>query len=104
MFCRLLKLFDNRFDSNYHYVVPELSGDTDFKLVTNKAVEEHKEAKALGITTRPVILGPVSYLFLSKAAKDAKPGFHRCHSFATLDGAQGGWCRMGTSRRAYPCP
>jgi 5-methyltetrahydropteroyltriglutamate--homocysteine methyltransferase len=52
-----------------------LSEDTEFKLVTNKAVEEYKEAKAAGVTTRPVILGPISYLFLGKAAKEAKPGF-----------------------------
>jgi 5-methyltetrahydropteroyltriglutamate--homocysteine methyltransferase len=64
-----------RFDSNYHFVVPELSEETDFKLNFNKAVEEFNEAKAAGIQTRPVVLGPVSYLALSKAAKDAKPGF-----------------------------
>jgi 5-methyltetrahydropteroyltriglutamate--homocysteine methyltransferase len=63
------------FDSNYHFVVPELSEETDFKLNFNKAVEEFNEAKAAGIQTRPVVLGPVSYLALSKAAKEAKPGF-----------------------------
>ncbi|KAF5333264.1 hypothetical protein D9611_002417 [Ephemerocybe angulata] len=63
------------FDSNYHFVVPEFSEETDFKLNFNKAVEEFKEAKALGITTRPVVLGPVSFLVLGKAAKEAKPGF-----------------------------
>lgn len=41
----------------------------------NKAVEEFNEAKAAGIQTRPVVLGPVSYLALSKAAKEAGPGF-----------------------------
>ena len=64
-----------RFDSNYHYVVPELSSSTEFKLLFNKAVEEFKEAKALGVETRPVILGPISYLVLSKAGRDAAPGF-----------------------------
>ncbi|KAG6856346.1 hypothetical protein H0H87_005464 [Tephrocybe sp. NHM501043] len=63
------------FDSNYHFVVPEFSEETDFKLVFNKAVEEFKEAQAAGIATRPVVLGPVSFLVLGKAAKDAKPGF-----------------------------
>jgi hypothetical protein len=43
--------FPRGFDSNYHYVVPE---ETDFKLNFNKAVEEYKEAKAVGIDTRPV--------------------------------------------------
>ncbi|PCH41101.1 5-methyltetrahydropteroyltriglutamate-homocysteine S-methyltransferase [Wolfiporia cocos MD-104 SS10] len=63
------------FDSNYHFVVPEFSDETDFKLNFNKALEEYNEAKALGIATRPVVLGPVSFLALGKAAKDAKPGF-----------------------------
>ncbi|KZT20405.1 cobalamin-independent methionine synthase [Neolentinus lepideus HHB14362 ss-1] len=63
------------FDSNYHFVVPELSDETDFKLNFNKAVEEYNEAKALGIETRPVVLGPVSYLVLGKPAREAKPGF-----------------------------
>jgi 5-methyltetrahydropteroyltriglutamate--homocysteine methyltransferase len=63
------------FDSNYHYVVPEFSEETDFKLNFNKAVEEFVEAKAAGITTRPVVLGPISFLVLGKAAKGSKTGF-----------------------------
>ncbi|KAG6873735.1 hypothetical protein C0995_011554 [Termitomyces sp. Mi166 len=63
------------FDSNYHFVVPEFSEDTDFQLNFNKALEEYKEAKAAGVTTRPVVLGPISFLVLGKAAKGAKPGF-----------------------------
>ncbi|EJD48623.1 cobalamin-independent methionine synthase [Auricularia subglabra TFB-10046 SS5] len=63
------------FDSNYHYVVPEISDETDFKLKNNHALDQYKEAKALGIETRPVVLGPISYLVLSKAAKGAKAGF-----------------------------
>ncbi|KAN0097502.1 Cobalamin-independent synthase, Catalytic domain containing protein [Tylopilus felleus] len=63
------------FDSNYHYVVPELSEVTDFKLLYNKALEEYNEAKGLGITTRPVVLGPISYLVLGKAAKEASANF-----------------------------
>ena len=65
----------DRFDSNYHYVVPEFYEETDFRLNFNKAVEEFVEAKAAGIMTRPVVLGPVSYLVLGKAAKEAQPGF-----------------------------
>lgn len=64
-----------RFDSNYHFVVPEVSGETEFKLNFNKFAEEFNEAKAIGIITRPVVLGPVSFLALSKAAKEAEPGF-----------------------------
>lgn len=62
------------FDSNYHYVRPTFSHSTDFKLNTAagvKPVDEFNEAKALGIQTRPVILGPVSYLYLGKADKDS---------------------------------
>jgi 5-methyltetrahydropteroyltriglutamate--homocysteine S-methyltransferase len=64
-----------RFDSNYHYVVPEFSDAVEFKLNYNKAVEEYKEAKAAGVTTRPVVLGPISFLVLGKNSKDAAPGF-----------------------------
>jgi 5-methyltetrahydropteroyltriglutamate--homocysteine methyltransferase len=63
------------FDSNYHYVVPEFSQETEFKLNFNKALEEYQEAQTSGITTRPVILGPVSFLVLGKAAKGSPIGF-----------------------------
>ncbi|TDL29545.1 cobalamin-independent methionine synthase [Rickenella mellea] len=63
------------FDSNYHYVVPEFSEATDFKLNFNKAVEEFNEAKAVGVVTRPVVLGPISFLVLGKAGRDASAGF-----------------------------
>jgi 5-methyltetrahydropteroyltriglutamate--homocysteine methyltransferase len=54
------------FDTNYHYIVPELTADTAFALSTTKAVDEFKEAKYLGITTRPVLVGPVTFLKLAK--------------------------------------
>ncbi|KAG8818793.1 methionine-synthesizing 5- methyltetrahydropteroyltriglutamate--homocysteine methyltransferase [Serendipita sp. 401] len=63
------------FDSNYHYVVPELSEKTEFKLNYNKALNEYKEAKALGITTRPVVLGPLAFLILAKPGREASPNF-----------------------------
>ncbi|KAK8197539.1 cobalamin-independent synthase [Phyllosticta capitalensis] len=56
------------FDSNYHYVKPTLQDNQTFKLAANpKPVAEFLEAKEAGITTRPVILGPVSFLALGKA-------------------------------------
>ncbi|KAK9480096.1 cobalamin-independent synthase [Lipomyces japonicus] len=58
------------FDSNYHYVRPTFSKNVEFKLNSNKPVDEFLEAKALGIHTRPVLVGPVSYLFLGKPDKD----------------------------------
>lgn len=55
------------FDTNYHYLVPEFTADQSFRLGSLKPVREYEEAKALGIETRPVLLGPVSYLLLGKA-------------------------------------
>lgn len=56
------------FDSNYHYVKPTLQDNQTFKLSANpKAVAEFLEAKEAGIRTRPVLVGPVSFLHLGKA-------------------------------------
>src|SRR6058998_1118093 len=54
------------FDTNYHYIVPEFEPGQAFRLASNKPVEEFREAKSLGISTRPVLLGPVSFLLLGK--------------------------------------
>lgn len=54
------------FDTNYHYIVPEFTKEQQFSLFYNKALEEYKEAKALGIETKPVIIGPISFLLLGK--------------------------------------
>ncbi len=54
------------FDTNYHYMVPELEPDQDFTLASTKPVDEFREALAIGYKTRPVILGPISFLKLSK--------------------------------------
>ncbi|KAJ2713799.1 methionine-synthesizing 5- methyltetrahydropteroyltriglutamate--homocysteine methyltransferase, partial [Coemansia spiralis] len=59
------------FDTNYHYMVPEIADGQVFALGTTKVVDEFNEAKALGYAARPVVLGPVSLLALSKAAKGA---------------------------------
>ena len=58
------------FDTNYHYIVPEFHSDQTFKLSSHKARDEFNEAKALGIHTRPVLIGPVTYLMLGKAKDD----------------------------------
>ncbi|KAG9451870.1 hypothetical protein H6P81_004774 [Aristolochia fimbriata] len=63
------------FDTNYHYIVPELGPDIDFSYASRKAVTEYKEAKELGIETVPVLIGPVSYLLLSKRAKGVEKSF-----------------------------
>lgn len=54
------------FDTNYHYIVPELVPDQKFKFSSKKIIDEFLEAKAAGIHTRPVLISPVSYLLLSK--------------------------------------
>ena len=55
------------FDTNYHYMVPEFSKDQSFTLSSTKPVDEYKEAKALGYQTRPVLVGPVTFLKLGKS-------------------------------------
>lgn len=55
------------FDTNYHYIVPEFYEGQEFRLASRKPIDEFKEAKALGIHTRPVLIGPVTYLSLGKA-------------------------------------
>ncbi|WP_447750291.1 5-methyltetrahydropteroyltriglutamate--homocysteine S-methyltransferase [Sphingopyxis fribergensis] len=54
------------FDTNYHFMVPELTAGQRFKIASTKIFDEFEEAKALGYATRPVLLGPVSYLMLAK--------------------------------------
>ncbi len=62
------------FDTNYHYIVPEFYKDQSFELHDKKFLNEFLEAKQLGITTKPVLLGPVSFLLLGKEKED---GFNR---------------------------
>ncbi|MGI5441656.1 5-methyltetrahydropteroyltriglutamate--homocysteine S-methyltransferase [Streptomyces shenzhenensis] len=63
------------FDTNYHYLVPELGPDTVFTADPAKQVGELAEALALGLTARPVLVGPVTYLLLAKPAPGVPAGF-----------------------------
>ncbi|MCA6091215.1 5-methyltetrahydropteroyltriglutamate--homocysteine S-methyltransferase [Streptomyces sp. SCA3-4] len=63
------------FDTNYHYLVPELGPDTVFSADSGKQVAELTEALALGLAARPVLVGPVTYLLLAKPAPDVAAGF-----------------------------
>jgi 5-methyltetrahydropteroyltriglutamate--homocysteine methyltransferase len=66
------------FDTNYHYLVPELGPATSFRLAAApEPLAELAEARALGIATRPVLLGPVTFLLLGKPAPGVDPGFDR---------------------------
>lgn len=62
------------FDTNYHYIVPELDPEQAFRLDPTKIMAELTEAQALGIAARPVIPGPVTFLKLSKFAGEAPAG------------------------------
>jgi len=55
------------FDTNYHYMVPEFTRGQAFALSSTKPIDEYKEARALGIETRPVLVGPVTFLKLGKS-------------------------------------
>ena len=64
------------FDTNYHYLVPEIGPATAFRFADDRAVREVAEGLAEGVLTRPVLVGPVTFLLLAKAAPDAPDGFH----------------------------
>lgn len=54
------------FDTNYHYIVPEFTADTEFKLDASILLEQIAEAQKAGIKAKPVIIGPITYLWLGK--------------------------------------
>lgn len=62
------------YDTNYHYLVPEFTKNQTFSLSSDKIFNEFDEAKSAGILTKPVLLGPVSYLLLGK---EKEADFHR---------------------------
>ncbi|MCK0165061.1 5-methyltetrahydropteroyltriglutamate--homocysteine S-methyltransferase [Marinobacter sp. S6332] len=59
------------FDTNYHYIVPEFDAGTSFSLNADRILEQLAEARAQGINAKPVIIGPVTYLWLGKAKDDS---------------------------------
>lgn len=66
------------FNTNYHYIVPELSDDTEIKLQqNNKVIAEYNEAKKLGIQTVPTVIGPYTFLHLATYT-----GGKKAHDFA----------------------
>jgi 5-methyltetrahydropteroyltriglutamate--homocysteine methyltransferase len=54
------------FDTNYHYIVPELSAESQFRLDATRIVAHLREARAQGVKAKPVVIGPVTYLWASK--------------------------------------
>ena len=69
------------FDTNYHYIVPEFYKNQKFWLSNLKLIDEFLEAKQLGIITKPVLVGPVSFLLLGK---EKEPGFDRIDLLESL--------------------
>ncbi|MCB7135872.1 5-methyltetrahydropteroyltriglutamate--homocysteine S-methyltransferase [Cellulosimicrobium marinum] len=63
------------FDTNYHYLVPEIGPDTPIRFADDAVVRQFVEAKEAGVVTRPVVVGPVTFLALSKAADAAPAGY-----------------------------
>ena len=90
------------FDTNYHYIVPEIDKDQVFRFASTKVIDEFVEAKEAGIHTRPVLLGPVSYLLLSKSSSpdgvslDALPGLISVYAeiLQRLSAAGADWVQM----------
>lgn len=72
------------FDTNYHYLVPEIGPDTKFELNAAKLFGELKEAQALGIPARPVVVGPVTFLALSKPIDGAAAPIERLDEVVAL--------------------
>jgi 5-methyltetrahydropteroyltriglutamate--homocysteine methyltransferase len=63
------------FDTNYHYLVPEIGPETRFALTSDRFARQVAEARADGFVTRPVVVGPVTFLALAKATDAAPAGF-----------------------------
>ncbi|MDP7705600.1 5-methyltetrahydropteroyltriglutamate--homocysteine S-methyltransferase [Mycobacterium sp. TY815] len=72
------------FDTNYHYLVPEIGPATRFSLHPDKVLSELKEAQEQGIPARPVIIGPVTFLLLSKAVDGGSPPVERLQELVPI--------------------
>lgn len=73
------------FDTNYHYIVPEFSASTDFELNPERLLAQIEEAKQQGVNFKPVIIGPVSYLWLGKSKGHAVKTGGQDERLALLD-------------------
>ncbi len=89
------------FDTNYHYLVPEFSAETQFELNAERLLAQFREALQHGYQAKPVLLGPVSYLWLGKAKDDSSkldllayllPVYEQC--LTTLAEAGADWVQI----------
>ncbi|MGV8977219.1 MAG: 5-methyltetrahydropteroyltriglutamate--homocysteine S-methyltransferase [Cellulomonas sp.] len=72
------------FDTNYHYLVPEIGPETTFRYASDRPVREFAEGLADGVLTRPVLVGPVTYLALAKPTEGSPDGFEPLDRLADL--------------------
>jgi 5-methyltetrahydropteroyltriglutamate--homocysteine methyltransferase len=72
------------FDTNYHYLVPEIEPATKFSLNPEKVLSELKEALAQGIPARPVVIGPITFLLLSKAVNGGRAPIERLEELVPI--------------------
>ncbi|MGC0272154.1 5-methyltetrahydropteroyltriglutamate--homocysteine S-methyltransferase [Pseudactinotalea sp. Z1739] len=79
------------FDSNYHYLVPEIGPETAFDLVETPSVAAFTEAAEDGVITRPVLVGPITFLLLSKASEAAPDGFNPLDRIDDLTAVYARW-------------
>lgn len=61
------------FDTNYHYIVPEVTADSQFELNPQRLLQQLKQARRQGISAKPVIIGPLTYLALAKSKDGSEP-------------------------------
>lgn len=61
------------FDTNYHYIVPELDAETDFSLNSERLLAQVREAQSQGVAVKPVVIGPLTYLSLGKVSDNTDP-------------------------------
>ena len=59
------------FDTNYHYIVPEFTAKTEFSLDASRLLDQIDQARQLDVKAKPVIIGPVTYLWLGKAKDES---------------------------------
>ncbi|HEX7589385.1 MAG TPA: 5-methyltetrahydropteroyltriglutamate--homocysteine S-methyltransferase, partial [Demequinaceae bacterium] len=72
------------FDSNYHFLVPEIGPETTFELGSIRWIDEFVEARNAGFLTRPVVTGPLTFLYLAKPSDEAPRGFRPIDRLADL--------------------
>ncbi|MEK8090704.1 5-methyltetrahydropteroyltriglutamate--homocysteine S-methyltransferase [Thermithiobacillus plumbiphilus] len=94
------------FDTNYHYIVPEFTADMRFRLSGKAIFEVVDEAKTLGIRPKPVLVGPITYLWLGKEKRAVQDGGEATHAAGCCTGASraadAGFSRLELLKHVLP--